>query len=83
MSRSGRRPSQLSGGGRKIYWILGVVERLSRMFGSGQESLSDVQERSEALLVVQEWSGDPPRCPGAVGRPFQMFGSGRETVPDV
>ena len=34
---------------------LGLVERLSRMSGSGQETLQDVQECLEALLVVREW----------------------------
>ena len=40
--------------------------RLSRMSGSGRESLSD----------VREWSGGPPRWPEVFGRPFQMFWSG-------
>ena len=37
----------------------------------------------EALPEVQEWSEDPPGCPGVVGRSSPMFGSGRETLPDV
>ena len=44
----------------------------------------------ETLLDVREWSGDPPDCPGVVGRLFQKFGrpsrmsgSCRETLPDV
>ena len=36
------------------------------MSGSGRESLPD----------DREWSGDPPGCPGVVGRPTRMTGSG-------
>ena len=44
----------------------------------------------EASLDIQEWSGDPPGCPGVVGKPSRMSvrpsrisGSGRETLSDV
>ena len=37
----------------------------------------------EALPHVLEWSGNPPECPGVVGRPSRMSGSGRETLLDV
>ena len=47
----------------------------------------------ESLPNVQEWSGDPSKCLGVVGRPYRMFescreasrmsGSGRNTIPDV
>ena len=34
-------------------------------------------------LDVREWSGDPPGCPGAVGRTSRMSGNGRVALPDV
>ena len=43
------------------------------MSGSGRDALGD----------VREWSGDPPGCPGVVGRHSRMSGSGWETFPDV
>ena len=43
------------------------------MSGSGREALSD----------VQEWSIDPPRCPGVDGRPTRKYGSGRKFLPEV
>ena len=43
------------------------------MFGSDRET----------LLVVRQWSGDPPGCPGEVGSPSLMSRSGREALPDV
>ena len=53
--------------------VVGGPNQMSRkhclMSGSGRETLPD----------VWEWSGDPPGCPGVVGRPSQMSGSGRET----
>ena len=58
----------------------GVVGRPSRMFGGGQEALSDVRE---ALPDVREWSGSSPKCPGVVAKPSWMSGSGREALLDV
>ena len=52
---------------------LGVVGRLSRIFGSGRED----------LLNVRKWSEDPPECLGVVERVSQMSGSGWETLPLV
>ena len=43
--------------------------------------MSEIDQK--ALPDVREWSGDPPGCPGVVGRPFRMSGSGRETLADV
>ena len=37
----------------------------------------------ETLRDVRDWSGDPSRCPGVVGRPSQMSWSGQEALPDV
>ena len=37
----------------------------------------------EALPNVREGSGDPPGCPGVIGRPSQMSGRGREALPDI
>ena len=45
-----------------------VVEMPFRMFGSGQDGLSDLEERS----------GGPPGCLGLVESPFQMSWSCRE-----
>ena len=42
------------------------------MSGSGQDALPE----------VQEWSDNPPGCPGVVERPSRMSGNGRETLPD-
>ena len=65
--------------------------RPSQMSRYGRETFPDVPEWWEALLDVQKWSGDPPVCPGLVGRPFRMSGvvgkpprmsgGGRETLP--
>ena len=52
---------------------LEVVERPSRMSGSGWESLPD----------GWEWSKDYPECPGVFKRPSRISGSGQETLPDV
>ena len=67
-----------------------VVSWLSRMFGSGRESLSYVLG---ALLDVQEWSvglpgcpgvvGGHPGCPGVVWMPSQMSGICQENLPNV
>ena len=47
----------------------------------------------DALPDILEWSGDPARCPGVVGRhsgypivvrnPSRISGSGQEAIPDV
>ena len=50
------------------------------MSSSCLDALLDVRE---ALPVVREWSGDPPKCLGLVGRSFRMFGSGWKALPDV
>ena len=42
-----------------------------------------LESGEEALPDVREWSGDPPGCPGEVGRPSLMSESGREAIPDV
>ena len=42
------------------------------MYGSGRESLTDIQDCLEALLDVREYSGGPTGCPGGVGMPFRM-----------
>ena len=34
----------------------------------------------ETLPDVCDWSGDPPGCPGVVGRPSRMSGRSRETL---
>ena len=76
----------------------GVVRRPYRMYGSGQQSLSNVREWSGDLhecperpsgcprvverRVLREWSGGPPGCPGVVGGPYGFCGSGRETLPN-
>ena len=64
------RPSLLSGSLRETSRVVG---RPSQMYGSGRESLLD----------VQEWLVDPPGCPGVVGSPYRMSGSGREALLDV
>ena len=43
------------------------------MSESSWESLEEVWE---ALPDVRELSGDPPGCPGVVGRPYRLSGSG-------
>ena len=55
---------EVSGSGWET--LLDVPEgwRPFRMSSSCQEALSDV---GKALPVVQEWSKDPPECPGVVG----------------
>ena len=52
-----------------------------RLSGSGWETLPDVREWWKALPDVREWSGNPPGCPGVIGKPSQMYGSGREYLP--
>ena len=37
----------------------------------------------EALPHVREWSGDPPKCSGVVGRPSRMSKSGRKFLPEA
>ena len=44
----------------------------------------------KAIMVIREWSGCPPGCPGVFGRPTRMpgrpsrmFRSGRESLQDV
>ena len=51
----------------------GSGRKACRMFGSGRKAFPN----------IREWSGDPPECPGVVGRPSQMSGSGRVFLPDV
>ena len=36
-----------------------------------------------ALPDVWEWLGNPPNCPGVVGRPYWISGSGRVALPVV
>ena len=50
-----------------------VVERPSRMTGSGREALSD----------IREWSEVPSGCQGVVGRPSRISWSGREAILNV
>ena len=33
--------------------------------------------------MIREWSGDPPRGPGVVGRPSWRSGSGQEAFPEA
>ena len=49
--------------------MTGMVERPSRMFGSGRKSLPEVREALSNIRVF--------------GRPSRMFESGREAFPDV
>ena len=60
--------------------MTGMVERPSRMSGSGQKSLPEVRE---ALSNIREFLEGPPGCSRVVGRPSRMSGSGREALPNV
>ena len=66
-------PSRMSGSGRKACQMSGVVARLFRMSGSGQETLPE----------VREWSKNHSGFQGVVGRPSKMTASGRDALPDV
>ena len=50
-----------------------MVERPSRMSGSGREIHPE----------VREWSGGPPGGPEGVGSTFRRPGSVREALPEV
>ena len=50
------------------------------MFGTGRETLPDVQE---ALSDVREWTRGSLGSSGVVERPSRMIGSGRETLANV
>ena len=78
----------MPGSGREALWdgrqwsggplgCPGVVERPSRMSGSGREALPDGRESlpdgREALLDIRDW----------FRRPFRMSGSGRVALLDV
>ena len=51
-----------------------------RRSGSGQDALPKVRE---ALPYIREWSGDPHRSLGMVGRPSRRSVIGREAFPKV
>ena len=53
------------------------------MSGSDREALPNVQEWSEAIRDVREWSGGSHGCNGVVGSPSRMSGSGQHILPDV
>ena len=53
------------------------------MSGSGGEALTNIYKWSGTLPDDRDWSGDPPRCPGVVGKPSRMSRSGREALKDV
>ena len=60
------------------------------MSESGRETLPDVQETprmswsgQKVLPGVQEWSGDPSKCLGVVGRLFWRSRSSREALLNV
>ena len=53
------------------------------MFESGREALPNVGRGLKALPEVREWLGDPPKCPGVVGRHSWMMGRGRKAFPNV
>ena len=90
-----------SGGPSGCLGVVGRPYRMSeshfRMTGSGQLALLDVEtvfrmseSGLDALPEVREWSGDPPECPGVIGRPSRMsgspcrmFGRGRLALSDV
>ena len=61
----------------------GIIDRPSRMSGSGRSPSRTSGSSRETLGDVWEWSGGPFGFPGLVGRPSRMSGSGREAVPDV
>ena len=50
------------------------------MYGVGREALPAVRE---SLQGVREWPGDPPGCPGVIGRLSRMSRSGRQALSDV
>ena len=67
------RPSRTSGSGRDAARIFWSCRKTTRISGRGREAHPD----------VWEWPGDPPKCPGVIGRPSRMSGSGREALLDI
>ena len=69
-----------------LFKMSGVVLIPSRMSGRTSQKSGGTYRMSGsgrlALPNVQEWSGDPPVCPGVVGRPSRMSGCGPDTVPN-
>ena len=74
----------------------GSVELVGRPFcrsGTGRETLPETgsgrrpswmcETGLETLLVVRNWTRDPPGSPELVGRPSRRFGSGRESLTEV